>query len=408
MADESASAQASWLRPLPVCAFISPIIAAPSGRGLVPVLLIIGMWALLDMFSGPRRHELKSIPVRPLFFWVIATFCLVTGSALWAAVPAQSVEVGLSFAGLAVFGLVLMRYAVNQPAAEMESTRTALVAGVSTALVLLAIGAGYGITTGQPMWGKEGQHPLGTLSHAQTVLSVLIIPAIAILWDRGRIGRIYALCLFAFFGMTYFHLVHGASTLAVIAAAAAYVLVRFLGVRCLMVLCAIVALALLLMPVLLGFALPDRAGLVGMTPERGPWPSELHRLYMWRFVIDTISDSNILIGFGADASRGFPGANEKIMWGIELMPLHPHNGALQIWLELGVLGVVLMTLLPIIIYWSSRTLPRAECALIAALLTAYLVPWLVSYGVWQSWWVALAWLTACIGRGLASSKTEVV
>lgn len=396
--------QPSWLRPLPAAAFISPIIAAPSGRGLVPVLLIIGMWAFLDMVRGVRRNELAKIPANTVFYWAIASFCVVMASALWANVPAQSLEVGLSFAGLAIFGVILLQYAANQPVEETESTKTALVAGVSIAVVLLAIGTLYGTTTNQPLWGKVGQHPLRTLSHAQTVLSVFIFPALVLLWCRGRKARFYALCLLAFFATTYFHLEHGASNLAFLAAAAAFVCVLLTGKRGFFVLVLFLMLLLLLLPVLIGSVIPDRAGIDGMTSEHGPWPSELHRLYMWRFVVDTIFDGNLLIGFGADASRGFPGAREKIMWGIELMPLHPHNGALQIWLELGIIGAVLMALAPLMIFRSSKDLEKTDCALAAAFLAAYLTPWLLSYGVWQSWWMALAWLAACIGRGLMSPR----
>lgn len=125
---------------------------------------------------------------------------------------------------------------------------------------------------------------------------------------------------------------------------------------------------------------------------------------MWRFVTDAIINGSSVWGVGADASRSFPGANEKIMWGIELMPLHPHNGALQIWLELGVLGVAVLAIVPVLIFRCVKGMPNKNLAILAALLSAYMTPWLLSYGVWQSWWLALAWLTAAIGCGLSPFK----
>ena len=69
-----------------------------------------------------------------------------------------------------------------------------------------------------------------------------------------------------------------------------------------------------------------------------------HRLLIWSFAGDRIAERP-LIGWGLDASRAIPGGDDPIRPGESWMPLHPHNAALQLWLELGVPGAVLFALL---------------------------------------------------------------
>jgi O-antigen ligase len=104
------------------------------------------------------------------------------------------------------------------------------------------------------------------------------------------------------------------------------------------------------------------------------------RVAIWRFVAGLIAQRPWL-GWGMDASRVF-----------DPIPLHPHNAALQIWLELGVVGVLLATL-----FWAwlwARLGAQAdrnpsEASVGAATATAYLTIGGLSFGVWQEWWLAL-------------------
>ena len=108
------------------------------------------------------------------------------------------------------------------------------------------------------------------------------------------------------------------------------------------------------------------------------------RMGYWRHAADWIGD-HPLRGWGLDASREFaPG-----------IILHPHNGALQIWLELGLIGAVSAA-----VFWgatlASLSRPERDAGRAAAAATAgaYLVFSAVSFGVWQEWWLALGAVAA--------------
>jgi O-antigen ligase len=97
------------------------------------------------------------------------------------------------------------------------------------------------------------------------------------------------------------------------------------------------------------------------------------------------------------------------------MPLHPHNAALQLWLELGGIGAVLYATLYVVCLIGLLRLPLTRRALAAgaALVAAVFVIGQLSFNVWQSWWLCAQFLTAAFflllaGRGgeASGSRTE--
>jgi len=134
-----------------------------------------------------------------------------------------------------------------------------------------------------------------------------------------------------------------------------------------------------------------RSLLRGLQITVTPPDSWAQRLGYWSHSLDAIAVHPIR-GWGLDASRAF---SPEII-------LHPHNGALQLWLELGVPGAVCAAL-----FWAFllRRLSRERADLAAAAAcasaAAYLLFGAVNFGVWQEWWLGLGGL-ACVIVGLMS------
>jgi O-antigen ligase len=139
-----------------------------------------------------------------------------------------------------------------------------------------------------------------------------------------------------------------------------------------------------------------------LTPEQySQWstildPSHTHRLFIWHSVTKQLFE-RFWTGFGIGSSRyrflTYDGGDITIVNGHEKLVLfspenclHPHNFMLQIWLELGAIGVALACL-TWIIFWrnyyetsSSNTIAFFGCALCVAA---------TGISVWQSWWLIL-------------------
>ena len=120
------------------------------------------------------------------------------------------------------------------------------------------------------------------------------------------------------------------------------------------------------------------------------------RMGYWAHAQDWIA-ARPLQGWGLDASRAFgPG-----------IQLHPHDGALQVWMELGLIGAVVATIL-----WGdlltglSRKSSDLAAAASAGSAIVYLTFGAVSFGVWQEWWLAAGALTATLCALLQRNARE--
>jgi O-antigen ligase len=178
----------------------------------------------------------------------------------------------------------------------------------------------------------------------------------------------------------------------------AWALVRYLGQGGAKVLVGLVAAPFVLAPLVVLTAV--QTGVIAWLHRLLPdsWDA---RLDIWTFAADHVQDHPFR-GWGLDASRTFGPA----------IPLHTHNGELQLWLELGAIGAALAG---VFFCWLAygvvrlSTRSRGEAAMAAGALVSYLVIGGVSFGIWQEWWLGLGALTliAC-GLARAIPKEEWV
>ena len=166
--------------------------------------------------------------------------------------------------------------------------------------------------------------------------------------------------------------------------------------------CGCVFLALLFGAPLMAFlpveAIFERFG--GTVP-----PSWLHRVAVWQSVAAHIPQV-MPFGAGADYARvwketapiiSVPGAAAPL----SLMPTHPHNVFLQIWLELGLVGVLSMAAF---VFYGMRALTQAKvrngvAVAVCGALAAIAVSMFVEGSLWQVWRLA-AMALAAMGAAL--------
>lgn len=132
------------------------------------------------------------------------------------------------------------------------------------------------------------------------------------------------------------------------------------------------------------FAMPGIIWLVRASGDYGVLERDVQaswaaRMSYWSHTIDWIFAQPVR-GWGLDASRAMgPG-----------ITLHPHNGALQVWLELGLVGAVAAAA-----FWGlsllrlERDRPDLSMAAIAGSAVTFILFAWINYGQWQLWWVAL-------------------
>lgn len=129
-----------------------------------------------------------------------------------------------------------------------------------------------------------------------------------------------------------------------------------------------------------------------------------HRAAIWSFAAERILEKPAF-GWGMHASRTMPEGKIQFAPGAELLPLHPHNAALQIWLELGLIGAIAAAAAMLALGRRIKGDRATRAALAGTLLAAFAVG-SVGYGIWQGWWMGALWILIALGAVLASAKLK--
>jgi O-antigen ligase len=103
----------------------------------------------------------------------------------------------------------------------------------------------------------------------------------------------------------------------------------------------------------------------------------LMRLENWDFITREILKSP-WVGFGIDSARHMTFTSDRVFYPLNDL-LHPHNGFLQMWLDFGVLGAIVMAI-GIGIYISRRTNIIHFTAFVGTMVIL-----LLSWSIWSSW-----------------------
>jgi O-antigen ligase len=121
------------------------------------------------------------------------------------------------------------------------------------------------------------------------------------------------------------------------------------------------------------------------------------RVHIWNFAAERIAERPVF-GWGFDAARSMPDFGQQ-PYSEELgdtIPLHPHNAALQVWLELGAVGVALV-LAPLILALSrTDRLPPLDRVFAQATFAGTLTVALIGYGIWQNQWLCTIFAAAAV------------
>lgn len=333
-------------------------------------------------------------------------------SALWSVDPANTLaKVGqLALVAVAVFVLAGAAERFSDPDRDRFARLCLIGWGLGAALPLLDFVAHDAIISGlRAVVPALRRLDAGSLIEKAgvTVIVVTMFPVLAALKHLRAPIYIYPLVVVVGLACAFAASGDAAALLPVVGGVAWLAHARWPHVvRAL--LCFGVPTAVLAMPLLP--MLTDPVTMMTEIPHFGT--SWFHRMMIWDFALDNISQRPWL-GWGLDAARVLPGGDAQfhvdfsVPWREApfvliggLMPLHPHNGPLQLWLEMGGVGALLAA----VCLWrmlSTAIQPRSCDAPLAALFAAVAVPMLVSFGVFQSWWLALVVLAWAATRALS-------
>lgn len=373
-------------------------------KGLVALFVVAAVLVLIIMISDGWRKYLPVNNNTKILAGFIFFACL---SSLWSMTPAASLREAVILALLIVGGVALASTSKFLTSAERNMFEATMCWGGVFGFALLAeevLGGARVTFFLRDIFGKaDVSHANGgnLLNLGVTVASLYIWPWAAIVWRKWPVPVAVPLVLaaasvflFSNADAPLFGLLAGS-----LAAVAIFAVPRLAPAA----ISAVLVVGVVAAPLLPNTILSSLD--INVKP-RYISDSGYHRLLIWETTAKKIFVRPIL-GYGLDTSRAMYNKTQKVRtmrydkdgkawWGVtsEPIPLHPHNNILQVWLELGAVGALLLLALLISIVKSMQVfvMPRLERAACFGGFISVLAVASISFGAWQSWWFASQWL----------------
>jgi O-antigen ligase len=367
-----------WLETgLAGCILLLPPLLVLADRGAAPLVAVAGLFAFGLVLARPAGSLAALVPPTAILGAFVAWGAL---SALWSIDPRRSLLIAARLGGLFAAGLALAAAAGRIAAPRRLWLALSVGTGLAMALAIADLATAGGVSrcfSGRPFGPPQ-------LNQAAAWAAVLLLPLAALPLARGR--RLAAWLTAAILAAVVFAL---ADTTAKIALLASLPIAGLFGLRraaMARIAAALSVVAILAAPVIL----PRLAGWPDVFAAADAFKSSAgHRLLIWSFAGDRIAERPFL-GWGLDSARAIPGGKDAIRPGQSWLPLHTHDGPIQVWLELGAPGA---TLLALLVGWLWLALgdtawPPAYAAAAAGSLTAGLLIAVSAWGIWEEWWIA--------------------
>ena len=362
---------------LGVCVFLLLPILVLAPRGVAALAGIAGLLgAVLAVKAGVAVWRQLLAPA-----WLLGAL-IGWGfvSSLWATDPMRSLEMTARLTGLfaAALGIAASADAIAAP----RRLLCWLGAGLALAIVLTAV---QFFTQG---WLTSGlRHRIFTapaLNQVENALALLLPPLAMLLIERRR--PLLAALIAGVIVLTLVMLV-GTTAKAGLVVGIAVAVLLYMARRPIARLTAVLSVVVILTAPLTFPTLYETPAVHDWAAGYYKW-SARHRLEIWWFTGQRIAERPIL-GWGLDSSRSIPGGKEPTPEGAPWLPLHPHNGALQVWLELGLPGAATFAALAAWLWLSlaAAAWPRRFAAAAGASLCAAQTIGLAAYGLWEEWWI---------------------
>ena len=394
---------------------LNPTILFSSLVGIiVPAMIIVRNCTTALLFTfvvlGVKNidfKKLKSYILSDRFVQVFICFLLYgVISAYWSEFTLLSFKKALLLLSLGIAGVVFyFLYSNVQPKLKF------MFIAISTGILIITPLIIYDVTHQFVLVNMIRDYQINVPSYynrISVILSFLIWPMIWRLFKGTAIEKVFLTIAITLSFLTIFTLQNAASKVVLISGiiifASSYIMPRILP----WLICGVTVFYMLVAPFV--HKNIDPMQVVNITVSK-KMISFHHRLLIWEFVSQRIFEKPIL-GHGFDAMRKeHKFGNLKREWetyinkqvdpypslGISQklhdlnMPYHAHNLSLQVWYELGIIGVILAAALLIIAAKniSLMQLKSKDAGMVNACFAGIILIMHSSFDIWQTWWVSI-------------------
>lgn len=367
-----------------ILAFIIPTISMFSPQAMAPIFILT---ALYPSYIFIRRGQLKSFVMNSKvnkILLVLLVYALI--SSLWAIAPSESLNLWGRMLLVFISYMALFAYTSDEIDFRKKILKS-LFYGIIVALVIAnieifsdgAISNFFGI-----LYKVSHKFDLVIFNRGANVINIMSWPIVCYLFSekKYKIAVVFVIAIF----LTIIQLDSLSSIIGLAIGSIIFVLVYFMGQKILKILSVFAVCGVFIV----AFAAKnlDADKVIGNVPAI-PGAASNMRLYIWDYTAKQ-AYKKPFFGWGFNASRNYPvEKKDYVDGGRSPLPLHPHNNVLQIWLELGAVGLALFAAF---LFFSLRQISKMDTppyvmASCAALFSDYFIIGETGFGIWQNWWV---------------------
>jgi exopolysaccharide production protein ExoQ len=372
---------------------------------LAAAAMIAAAVALLERRGRLAAEEIGQAFLTPLGMASLAFLAWALVSILWSASPATT-ALSLLEALVPAASAFIIAVGLSGQTRHFSSRTAAL--GLAFGLALACAVMLLDLATGMSL-----QRVLGSRAQAfvlnRAILTVLVVGT-PVLWWLARDRLLPRSVYLAFAGLLAVSVISSHSGAAVVGSACAlliYGLARYAPRSAVRALLIGAFLALAAAPVI-GETL--FRSISKAAHERMSGASSEARVAIWRS-FEVVVRERPLRGWGFGVSPVIADdprlrqidPDTRAMLGVG----HPHNAALQIWVELGAVGAALAFLVFAFLLRSIARLDAAAAAPRLALVAGAGMVALVGHGAWQGWWIACLGLAAVLFRTASEAGEDL-
>ncbi len=238
--------------------------------------------------------------------------------------------------------------------------------------------------------------PLSTQLKSFSALTVLMVPILALVWQSYS-KRYKISCVIILIAVLIFvFLTDNRSAIAGFLAMAILMAIVFSlkSTSKPHAIAALASVALLVAGVVIWFQV-SRSGLQEVAPNRNwllpVWLLDFERQIIWKHAIK-FAMASPWIGIGANTINFVPGADEVIKGtsNLHIIPAHPHNWAIEVFAETGIIGLgfLLVTLITLTFQTllTARRTGHSGSIMAIAMMAGYWGSGLFNFSYWSAWW----------------------
>ena len=379
-------------------ALLFPLVIALAHRGVAPLAGICALAIALRVAvwrDGFQLFGTVGLQTEPLAQAAIAStlLCLwiVLGGVFFNAPEAAKLSLTVGAAILAAGALSWE--ALNASPMRLRRIAIGYAAAVATGAGLLlfeAMTGGFLRAITPPVDDSPARfYDMTALGRGVTALSAMAFPAAAIIYQLTKLRFAAAMPIMAL-AIAALRFSIEANVIALTAGAGVLLTSLRTPALAMRLIGGLFLLGLAIAPAALLF--PDSVVSFDHTGLPASW---LQRFIIWRTAAAHAFGECFPLGCGADFARAIHNEGRMVSVpgspiALPVMPIHPHNVFLQIWLELGVPGVILVG---VAVFGGMRAVGRAKIgeiaiAAISASAAVLLVSFSVEASIWQAWRLA--------------------